>query len=75
MPVKRVPDRLALLFGNSEERRILLLHFRTAATWTLHLPMFMVVQGEVDIESFIAGFAEVFVLGHIRLPVEFLSKF
>jgi hypothetical protein len=68
-------SRLTFLLGNREERRILLLHFRATATWTFHFAMLVVVQSEVEIEDFMTGVAEVFVLGHIRLPVEFLGKF
>lgn len=32
--------------------------------------MFVVVQGEVHIEDFMTGVAEVFVLGHTHLPIE-----
>jgi hypothetical protein len=32
--------------------------------------MFVIVQGEVKIEDFMTGVAEVFVLGHTHLPIE-----
>lgn len=63
-------DRLTLLLANREERRILLLYLGAATFRTLHLAMLVVVQGEVEIEDFMTGVAEVFVLGHTDLPIE-----
>jgi hypothetical protein len=67
-------NRLTLLLANREERRVLLLYLGASTLWTLHLIVLVRVQCQMNIEGFMAGIAEVFVLGHTNLPIEILNK-